>query len=69
MNNHISESNSGNTSDRFDRHVHECIQKNNRTAEPYFNIYIFMALKDYSQLLTHESYLHKLGLDTMNAPN
>ena len=65
MNCHISECRSGITSDIFDRHCHKCMKENNYHDEPFFEIYIFMSLK---QLATYEKYLHQRGFDTLNAP-
>ncbi len=65
-NQHRFDCRSGNTTDLFDLHVHECIKKNNVTKEPFFQAYAFLTVKDEEMLLTYESYLHRLGLDTMN---
>ena len=66
MNNHRSECRSGNTTDKFDLHVHECIKKNKVTSEPFFSVRAFMTVKDSEMLSTYESYLHKRGFDTLN---
>ena len=65
-NQHRSDCRTGDSSDRFDLHVHECIRKHKLTKEPFFQVYAFLTVKDKEMLLTYESYLHKLGLDTMN---
>lgn len=64
MNGHISDSRHGNTTDKFDRHVFNCLGTNK--IEPFFQIYALMTLNDQSKLLSYESYLHNKGLDTMN---
>ena len=64
MNNHISESNHGNTTDKFDKHVFKCLGHNKK--EPFFKIRIMMSLNDESKLLEYEHYLHSKGYDTMN---
>ena len=66
MNNHISDIHTGRTTNIFDRHVHECCQKNNYFEEPYFRMYAFMEVSDEKLLLTYESYFHRLKFDTMN---
>ena len=55
MNNHISECRYGTSIDKFDNHNFKCSNKNDYVAkEPYFKVCAF------------ESYLHKMGFDTMN---
>ena len=68
MNCHISECRSGNTSNIFDNHVFKCMEANNYKQEPFFDIYMFMELKNEYQLDIYEKYLHKKSFDTMNAP-
>ena len=64
MNNHISSSNHGNSSNRFDNHVYKCLGENK--TEPFFKIRPMMVLNDESKLLEYEHYLHVKGYDTMN---
>ena len=52
--------------DKFDKHVFNCRQKNNKNSEPYFGLYAFLTLKNESKLLPYESHFHRLGYDTMN---
>ena len=66
MNCHISEIRTGNTSDKFDKHVIECKEKHCVTKEPYFKIYAYIKLPHENLLLTYESHFHNLGFDTMN---
>ena len=41
--------------------------KNEHVAkEPYFKVYAFMTVNNENKLLCYESYLHKMGFDTMN---
>ena len=68
MNNHISECRSGNSSDLFDLHVHQCMKKHSYYHEPLFSVNFFMSLKHEYQLTTYEKYLHSMGYDTINAP-
>ena len=66
VNNHRKDCRSGETSDTFDLHVHECIKTNNFKNEPFFQVFAFLTVKEESMLLTYETYLHKRGFDTMN---
>ena len=66
MNNHISDSSTGNSTDRFDIHVYNCRKKHNYTKEPFFQIYAFMTVPHESMLISYEKYLHNKGFDTMN---
>ena len=67
MNNHITACRYGTSTDKFDNHVFKCINKNDHVAkEPYFKIYAFMTVNNENKLLCYESYLHKMGFDTMN---
>ena len=66
-NNHITGCRHGKTSDKFDNHVYNCGKTRNLPAiEPYFKMYMFMALSDYNKLRNYESNLHAQGHDTMN---
>ena len=64
MNNHISESKSGKTSDVFDQHVHKCSKdvKN----EPLFKIFAFFEVADRTLLIPYEDHLHQKGFDSIN---
>ena len=62
-NNHISESKSGNTSDRFDQHVFDCKTDH---EEPLFKLYGLMEVDNYDKLLVYEDFLHKQGFDHCN---
>ena len=70
MNNHMSDIRTGNTTDRFDRHVNECRKKHGDRGniEPYFHMYAFYTIKNKDFLETHEKHLHNKGFDTMNKP-
>ena len=48
----ISESRTGNGSDKFDKHVFRCKQKHNDTKEPLFKFYAFITLRDEKLLYT-----------------
>ena len=65
MNQHISESRTGNTSNIFDKHVYKCKQNSIR-CEPYFQILAFIQLKEAYQLPAYEKHFHALKYDTMN---
>ena len=67
MNNHITACCYGTSTNKFDNHVFKCINKNDHVAkEPYFKVYAFMTVNNENKLLCYESYLHKMGFDTMN---
>ena len=66
MNNHISDCRTGNTTDKFDLHVHQCGILNNCLKPPYFQIYAFMTLRSPEKLLIYENWLHKKHFDSMN---
>ena len=66
LNNHISDSFTGRTSDQFDLHVHDCGTTNKCLKPPYFKVYAYMKLSSPDQLLTYENYLHKKRFDTLN---
>ena len=59
MNNHISDSRTGNSTDKFDLHVHQCGITNNCLKSPYFKIYAFMSLSSSKKLSIYERWLHK----------
>ena len=64
MNNHISSCNHGNSTDKFDNHVFNCLGPNKK--EPYFKIHAMMTLNDVNKLLQYEHYFHVNGYDTLN---
>ena len=66
MNNHRSNCRTGRTSDVFDKHVHECMKKNNSFDEPFFEIRAFMKLSTHDKLYTYERELHKRKYATIN---
>ena len=69
-NNHISCCRHGTGSDLFDLHVHACADKvKKELTEPYFKLFAFMEVRDYSMLRNHERRLHLQGHDTINNPN
>ena len=63
MNNHISESKSGKTTDTFDKHVYNCKKDH---VDPVFLVYVLLEVDDYDKLLVYEDYFHKQGFDTDN---
>ena len=63
VNNHISESKSGDTTDIFDKHVFSCKKDH---IEPVFKLNVLMEVDNYDKLLVYEDYFHKMGFDTMN---
>ena len=63
MNNHISESKSGETTDVFDKHVFLCKTDH---IEPVFKLNVLMEVDDYNKLLVYEDFFHKQGFDTLN---
>ena len=66
MNNHISDCQTGNTTDIFDLHVHKCGLKNNCLTPPYFRIKAFMKLSSPDKLLTYENTIHQRKYATIN---
>ena len=66
MNNHMSDIRTGNSTDIFDLHVHECRKRHNYFDEPYFRLYVFIEVADEKNLLPYEKYFHSLKFDTMN---
>ena len=65
MNSHISSCRNGNSSDRFDNHVFNCLKGEEKT-EPFFQIFALMTLNNDNKLITYEKYFHRQGFDTMN---
>ena len=51
INNHISDCRSGNTTDVFDLHVHQCGIENNCLVPPAFRVRAFMKLPKPDKLL------------------
>ena len=50
----------------FDGHVRNCALSNNKELlEPFFELRVFMVLKDYNRLLDYEAKLHAKGYDNM----
>ena len=67
INNDITACRYGTSTDKFDNHVFKCSNKNKHVAKkPYFKVYAFMTVNNENKLLCYESYLHKMGFDTMN---
>ena len=67
MNNQITECRYGTSTTKFDNHVFKCSYKNDHVVkERYFEVYAFMTVNNESKLLRYESYLHKIGFDTVN---
>ena len=67
INNHITGCRLGSTKDNFDNHVYRCaITRNLPAIEPFFKLYMFMAVSDYNKLRNYESKLHSKNHDTMN---
>ena len=67
MNNHITACRYGTSTVKFDNGVFKYSHKHKHVAkEPYFKIYAFMTINNENKLLPYESYLHKVGFDTMN---
>ena len=67
MNCHISEIRTGNTTDKFDKHVITCKETKNVMCEPYFKIKALIKLPDERLLLPYEAHFHSLGFDTLNS--
>jgi hypothetical protein len=65
VNNHISECASGNTTDVFDLHCHQCGA--HRKEQPYFKIRAFMKLETPDKLLTYEKLFHERKYATINS--
>ena len=68
MNNPITACHYGTSTDKFDNHVFKCSKKKKHVAkELYFKVYAFLTVSNNEyKLLCYESYLHKMGFDTMN---
>ena len=69
-NNHITGSRHGTTTNKFDQHNYWCSRKQGiEPTEPYFKLYVFMVLNDYSKLRAQERHLHLQNHDTINSTN
>ena len=67
MNNHISACYYGTSTDKSDNQVFKCGNKNEHVPkEPYFEVYDFKTVNNENKLLCYDSYLHKMGFDTIN---
>ena len=67
-NGHISDIKNNRGGD-FDKHVRACARKKGlELVEPFFELRIFMVLRDYESLLSYEAKIHRAGHDTMNRP-
>ena len=64
-NNHISCCRLGTGTNIFDRHVHKCKAGKN-VSEPYFELFVYMTIKNAVHLRSYERYLHEKCYDTMN---
>ena len=66
MNQHISDSRTGDSTCRFRIHVYKCGLKNKCLNRPFFEINVMMKLKTSNQLETYKKCFHKKGYDTLN---
>ena len=66
MNGHISEIRTGNTTDKFDKHVIKCKEQHNVINEPFFKIYAFIKLPSEKLLISYEKHFRSLKFDMMN---
>ena len=67
INNHITACRYGTSTNKFGNHLFKCSNKNEHgTKETFFKVYAFMTVNNKNKLLCYESYLHKMGFDTMN---
>ena len=67
MNNHITACRHGTSTGKSENHVFKCSDKNEHAGKkPYFKVYAFLTVDDENKLLCYESYLHKIGVDTVN---
>ena len=68
-NNHITGSRHGKGKALFDNHVYRCSRDLNLPhIEPFFKLYAFMEVNDYTKLRSIERKLHLAGVDTINKP-
>ena len=66
MNNHISDCRSGDTSDKFDIHVHQCMKKHKKYDPPFFKIYVYLEVSHPKYLIPYEDHLHTKNFDTIS---
>ena len=69
MNQHSSDSRTGDSTCKFPIHVYKCDLKNKCLNEPIFEINVMMKPKNSIQLETYENYFHKKDYDTLNCPD
>ena len=69
LNDHITKCRTGNGTNKFDKHVHECGKKHGNLKAPYFKVYAFMKLSSRDLLISYENYFHRNGYDSMNCPS
>ena len=67
LNNHISDCNTGRTSDIFDLHVHNCGIRNHCLKPPFFKVFAYMKLSSPDKLLSYEKYLHNKNFATIKS--
>jgi hypothetical protein len=65
-NGHISSCRTGQSTDRFDNHVYNCQRAHNSIIEPFFELFVFLELKNENNLISYEKHLHKQKHDTFN---
>ena len=66
ISNHITACRYGTSINKFDNHVFKYSNKNEHVAkEPYVKVYAFMTVNNQNKLSRYESYLPKMGFDTM----
>ena len=67
-NNHITGSRHGTTTNLFDQHNYWCPRDQGLVpTEPYFKLFVFMVLNDYSKLRNQERNLHLQNHDSLNS--
>ena len=66
MNNHISESTRGVSTDKFVKHNFKCCIEHKYNKKPLFKIYVFLKIDNPRALETYEDFLHQSGFDSMN---
>ena len=67
-NNHITCSRHGTGTNLFDLHNYACPRNQGiEPTEPFFKLYVFMTVNDYSKLRSQERNLHLQNHDTINA--
>ena len=66
-NNHIAACRYGTSTDKLTIMLLNVVKRMNvLPREPYLKFYVFMTVNNENKLLCYESYLHKMGFDTMN---